>query len=337
MRAGHVIAAAASFLAAGIATAQAQEPFYKGRTVSVVIGYSAGGGYDIYARMLVRHIARHIPGNPTVVAQNMPGAGSLKALEFLNTLAQKDGLTMGTFGRTLPMAPLLEGAKFDPTRLEWVGSITSDTSTCVAWHTSPVKRFEDLRTKPFTVGGLGKGSDPEMFATIVKTLFAPTLKIVSGYPGTNDVALAMERGEVDGMCGWSYSSIRSGRKAWLDERKVSVLVQAALSKDPAIPADVPLMLDLAASEQHRQALSMILAAQTMARPFAMPPGTPKDRLETMRQAFNATMKDPEFVKEARTAALDIDPMTGEAMAALLRRIYAMPPDIVAEARRAVGN
>ncbi len=319
------------------AAGQTPEAFYKGKTLSVVIGYSAGGGYDIYARSLARHIGRHIPGNPAVIAQNMPGAGSQKALEFLLSHAAKDGLTIGTFGRTLPIAPLIENAKFDPTRLEWVGSITTDTSTCVAWHTAGIKTWEDLRTRQFTVGGLGKGSDPEMFATLVKVMFGLNIKLVSGYPGTNDVALAMERGEVDGMCGFSYSSLRASRRAWIEEKKVAILVQAALTRDPAVPPEVPMLIDKTTTEQQRQALTLILAPQAVARPFASPPGTPADRLGALRNAFAATMRDPEFVKEAKTAGLDIDPMSGEQISELYRKIYLTPPAVIAEARRAIGN
>ena len=323
--------------AAGPAVAQGPEAFYRGKTINIVIGYSVGGGYDIYARVLGRHFGRHIPGNPSVVAQNMPGAGSQKALEYILSHAPKDGLVIGTFGRTLPIAPMIENAKYDPSRLEWIGSISTDTSTCIAWHASPVKSWDDMKTKQFTVGGLGKGSDPEMFATLVKVMFGLNVKLVSGYPGTNDVALAMERGEVDGMCGFSYSSLRAARKNWLDENKVNILVQAALSRDAAVPAHVPMLLDKTTSKSQRQALELILAPQAAARPFAAPPGTPADRVEALRKAFMSTMADPEFVKDAKTSGLDVDPIAGDKIAELYRKIYATPADVVAEARRAVGN
>lgn len=334
---------AALSLAAGISlmsdrvTAQTPEAFYRGKTVSMIIGYSPGGGYDIYARALARHMGRNIPGNPSVVAQNMPGAGSQKSLEYLLTLAPKDGTAIGTFGRTLPIAPLIEGAKYDPTRLEWIGSISTDTSTCVAWHTSGFKSWDDLRSRQFTVGGLGKGSDPEMFATILKVMFGLNIKLVSGYPGTNDVALAVERGELDGMCGFSFSSLRASRRNWLDEKKVAILVQAALTRDPSVPPEVPMMLDKTTSPEQREALSLILAPQAVARPFAMPPGTPADRIAAMRDAFMATMKDPEFVKEAKTAGLDIDPMSGAQIAELYRKVYASPQAVIAAAKKGVGN
>ena len=324
---------------ASSAPVRAQDPasFYRGKSVSIIIGYSVGGGYDIYARVLARHLGRFIPGTPTVVAQNMPGAGSQKALEYLLSLAPKDGLTIGTFGRTLAIAPLIDNAKFDPSRLEWIGSVSTDTSTCIAWHTSPVKSWDDMTKRPFTVGGLGKGSDPETFATLMKLMFGLNVKLVSGYPGTNDVALAMERGEVDGICGYSYSSLRASRKSWIDDNKVNVLVQAALTRDSAISAEVPMLLDKTTSTTQRQALELILSPQAVARPFAMPPGTAADRVDAVRKAFMATMADPEFLKEAKASGLDVDPIAGDRIADLYRKIYTTPPEIVAEAKRAVGN
>lgn len=322
-------------LAVGPAEAQGVEEFYRGKTVNVIVGFSVGGGYDIYARVLARHIGRYLPGNPNFVVQNMPGAGSSKSVEYLLSVAPKDGLAIGTFGRALMLAPLLEGARVDTTKLQWIGSMTSDTTTCIVWHASPIKTWADLRAKQFTAGGLGKGSDPELFATIVKNLFAPGLKLVSGYPGTNDITLAMERGEVDGICGYSWSTLKTSRPQWLAENKVAVLVQGALVKNPELP-NVPMMLDDAANETQRQVLTLLLTTLPMARPFGMPPGTPAERVAAMRTAFDATMKDAEFLKEARTGGLDIDPMQGTQMAGHLQRAYAMPPEIVAQAAKAAG-
>ena len=321
---------------AGVASAQTPEEFYRGKTINIFIGFSSGGGYDIYARALARHLGRRIPGSPNIVPQNMPGAGSQKAMEYVLNVAPKDGLSMATFGRSLVLAPLLEGAKFDPTRLSWVGSITGDSVTCIAWHGSGVKKWEDMRTTQFTAGGLGKGSDPEMFPLIVKNLFGLNVKLVSGYPGTNDVMIAMERGEVDGMCGYSYSTLRASHKAWVDDKKVVILAQGGLTRNKHMP-DVPMMLDLTTSERQKQTLTLLLATQPMARPFAMPPGTPQDRLDAIRAAFMATMTDTEFVKETQATGLDVEPMAGAEIAAILQQVFAMPADIIADARRAVGN
>ncbi len=343
LRTCALAAAVAATWLSGMPRAHAQavgapspEAFYRGKSIAMIIGYSAGGGYDIYARVLGRHMGRHVPGNPTFVAQNMPGAGSQKALEYTLNHAPKDGLSFATFSRTLAIAPLIENAKYDPRRLEWVGSITSDTSTCVVWAATGIKSWDDIKSKPITLGGLGRNSDPEMFALILRNVFGMPIKLVSGYPGTNDVALAIERAEVDGMC-LSYSSLRASRRNWIDERKINILVQAGLSRDPAIPAEVPMMLEKAGSEIQRKALELILAPQAVARPFALPPGTPPDRVEALRRAFMATMTDPEFVKEATSAGLDIAPIEGGKIAELYGRLYETPADVIAEARRAVGN
>ncbi len=200
---------------------------------------------------------------------------------------------IGTFSHTIPIAPLLGGAKFDPKSLGWIGSITSDTSVCVAWHNSPVKSWADLATKPITFGGTGKGSDPDMMASLLKNVFNAPIKLVSGYPGTADIVVATERGELDGLCGLSYSTITSRYPDWLDQKKATVLVQANLQKDPALP-DVPLVFDLARTEQQRQILTLIVGPQIMARPYAMPPGTPKERVEIIRAAFMKTSEGRGF-------------------------------------------
>jgi tripartite-type tricarboxylate transporter receptor subunit TctC len=322
-------------IAPGIGNAAGVEDFYKGKTVNVVIGYSVGGGYDLYGRAVAKHIGKHIPGNPTVVPQNMPGAGSLKAVEYLYGVAPKDGSVIGTFGRSLPLAPLFEGAKFDANKLEWIGSVTHDTSLCLAWHESRIKKWDDLKTGEFTAGGEGKGSDPDQFAILLKNLFGFPIKLVSGYPGTAEITLAMERRELDGLCGISLSTLRARHKHWIDDKKVTILVQAALEKNPALP-DVPMLLDFATSDTQKQVLRLILSAQSMARPFAMPPGTPSDRVDAIRQAFTATLADKEFLADAEKARMDVNPASGAEISALIREAYGTPAETVKEAIRAAG-
>lgn len=324
---------------AGHAQAQAQaapEEFYRGKNVSLIIGYSVGGGYDIYARMLARHMGKHVPGRPNLIPQNMPGAGSIKSLEYLLNVAPKDGLTFGTFGRSLPLSPLLEDAKFDATRLEWLGSIASDTSTCLAWSATGIKSMEDLRTRQFTGGGLGKGSDPDIFTSVLRNMLGFNARLVTGYPGTKDLTIALERGEVDGICGYTWSTIKSSHKRWLDEKRIVFLAQMAHQKDDELP-DVPLMTDFARNDVQRDALRLIMASQAIARPFAMPPGTVKERADAMRAAFMATMKDPDFLAEARNARLEVSPFSGEQISELLRGAHASPRPVVEEARKAMGN
>lgn len=318
----------------GLGDARAQENYYKGRTINMVIGYSVGGGYDLYARLLARHLGRFIPGNPTVIPQNMPGAGSLKAVEYLIQVAPKDGTVIGTFGRTIPLAPLLEGATFDPQRLAWIGSITSDTSVCITSSEAGVKSWADLKTREYTAAGEGKGADPDVFANIIRNIFGYKVKLVTGYPGTAEMMLATLRGEVDGFCGISYSTLRARHQDLLQQKKLNIIVQAALKKDPMLP-DVPLMIDLGSDDAQRQALRLLLAAQTMARPFAMPAGTPQDRVDMIRKAFDQTMKDPAFKEDADKAALDIDPLDGAQLADLLKQLYATPVSVVEQAKTVI--
>jgi tripartite-type tricarboxylate transporter receptor subunit TctC len=295
------------------------QSFYSGRTINVVIGTSAGGGYDLYARVLAKYMGKHIPGNPTIVPQNMPGA-------------PKDGTVIGTFSRSMPLAPVLglPGANFDGTKLTWLGSITKDTVTCISWKTSPVKSWNDLMTTEYKAGGEGKGADPDVFATILKNAFATKTKLVTGYPGSADIMLAMERGELDGLCGISYSTLKSTHANWLSEKSINFLNQGALTPDPALPG-VPSLIDLAKTPEQKAMLTLILAPQAMARPFAAPPGIPADRAKALQTAFDQTMKDPDFVAEAAKLGLDVNPMTASEVEALLTQLYATPKPVVAQA------
>jgi tripartite-type tricarboxylate transporter receptor subunit TctC len=316
------------------AKADPVEDFYRNRTVAVVIGYSVGGGYDTYARVLARHMGRHIPGNPTLVPQNMPGAGSLKAANYLAGVAPKDGSTFGIVGRGLAMEPLLGGANFDAVKLTWVGSITNETSVCGAWHLSPVKKWDDIFAAEFKVGGNGSGSDPDVFALVMRNIFGARIKLITGYPGSSDINLAIERGEIEGRCGWSLSSLKSRNPTWLSEKKFNLLVQFALAKSPELP-DVPLIMDLTTSPEQRQILRLILARQVMGRPFLAPPGVPAERKEALRRAFDATMRDPEFLADAEKADLEVNPVAGEAIDALLAELYQTPKAVADKAARAI--
>ncbi len=317
------------------AHAQSAEEFYKGKTINVVIGFSVGGGYDLYARHLARHIGKHIPGNPTVVPQNMPGAGSLKAANYLFTAAPKDGTTIGTFARTTGINPLLEsGATFDSRQFGWLGSVTDDVSLCVSWNATPIKTWQDFISKPSTMGGQGPSSEPDMFARLFKNVFGAPIKLVAGYPGTNEIALAMERGEVDGLCGISWSTVKSRHAQWLKEKKIDLLVQASFKKVPELN-DVPLAMDETKDKEKLQILKLILAAQQMARPFAAPPGIPPERKAILVKAFDETMKDPEYLADAKKLDLDVNPVSGKELDELLAELYATPKDVVKRAGEAI--
>ena len=328
-------ALALTMLSALPASAQNAEEFYKGKTISLTIGFSVGGGYDLYARHLARHIGKHIPGNPTVVPQNMPGAGSLKAANYIYTAAPKDGTYFGTFARTTGINPLLEsGATFDGTKFSWLGSVTDDVSLCVTWNTSAVKNWDDFLKKPTTLGGQGPSSEPDMFARLYKNVYDAPIRLVAGYPGTNEIALAMERGEVEGLCGLSWSTIKTRHAQWLREKKINLIVQASFKKVPEI-GDVPLALEQTKDAEKLQILKLILGAQQMARPFAAPPGIPADRKAVLVKAFDATMKDPEYLADAKRLDIDVNAVSGKELDDLLAELYATPKDVVKKAGEAI--
>jgi len=311
--------------------------FYRGRNVNLYIGYSVGGGYDNYARVLARHMGNHIPGNPSILPQNMPGAGSLRALNYLYNAAPKDGSAIGMFGRGLAMEPLIGSSptQFDARKLIWLGSGSDEVSLCGTWHTSRIKTWNDMLTVPFTVGGEGSGSDPDIFAAMMKKVFGIKLRIVSGYPGSAELALAVERGEIDGRCGWSLSSLRQMRPDWLAAKQFNAIVQLNLKKSPDLP-DVPVITDYAQTQAQQQILKLVLSRQSMARPFAAPPGVPADRAEALRRAFDQTMADQAFVDEARAAGLEVNPVSGVEIDRLVGEIYQTPPDVVTQAKAAVA-
>jgi tripartite-type tricarboxylate transporter receptor subunit TctC len=326
-----------SLAAIGTARAQSVEEFYRGKTINLLVGFTPGGGYDLYARTLARHIGRHIPGQPTIVVQNMPGAGSVRAVQFLYSAAPKDGTTIATFGRQMGITPLLTpGVQFDGTKLTWLGSITNEVSTCVTWHTSRVKTWSDLLEKPVTFGGDAPGADPDVFALLYKNVFDAKIKLVSGYHGTSPLILAMERGETDGLCGLSWSTVRTRHLNWFKDKTINVLVQAALKKEPDL-GDVPLVIDLAKTEEQRQILKVFVTSQEMARPFAAPPGIPGERKAALIAAFEKTMQDAEFLAEAERLNLEINPLGAKTIDDLLAELYATPKDVLDKAAQAIAK
>ncbi len=328
-------AALALGLAATAAKADPVSDFYAGKNLTIVIGYSVGGGYDLYARLLARFMGPNMAGAPTMIPQNMPGAGSLKSAMYLAQVAPKDGTVVATFGRSIVLEPLFSGAKFDPRKFSWLGSITKDSSLCVSWAASPIKTWDDLMTKGARMGGQAAGSDPDVYAQILKTLFGSNLKLVTGYPGNNEMALALERGELDGFCGLSWSSLQSRHRDWITDHKINILVKASAGGDDEIQA--PQMIDKLTDPQKKAALGLILSTQAMARPYAAPPGVSAERLAALRAAFRKTIDSPEFRAEADKLGLDVAPVSGEEVEKRLAEIYAQPPEVVALAKQAVGQ
>jgi len=325
-------------LAALTSTAEAQSvaDFYKGRSISLIIGYSAGGGYDAYARLLAHYLGKHILGEPSIVPQQMTGAGSLRAANYIYSVAPKDGSVLGTFSRSMGIAPLLGQAGFDSRKFAWLGSVTDDDTTCVTWKSSPIKTWDDFLKKPSKLGGLGADADPDIWALLYKNVFGAKVQLVSGYPGTNDVVLAMERGEVDGLCGLSWSTIKTRHAEWLSNHSANIIVQAALKKKPEI-ADVPLATDLVANPEQLQIIKLLLASQAMARPFAAPPDIPADRKSALIAAFDATIRDPDFLAEAQKLNFEIHPVSAATIESLLAEVYATPKDVLARAAKAISS
>jgi tripartite-type tricarboxylate transporter receptor subunit TctC len=277
----------------------------------------------------------HIPGSPTLVPKNMEGAGSLRLANWLYRVAPQDGSTFGTIGRGLAFDPLLvgKGDQFDAVKFNWLGSANNEVSVCVAMKGAGITKFEDLFTKGLTVGGTGTSADTDQFPRVLNNVLGTHFKIIEGYPGGNDVVLAMERGEVQGRCGWSWSSVKTTHKSWLDDKRMIVLVQLSLAKHPELP-DVPLVMDFAKTDEQRQILKMIFARQVMGRPFVAPPNLPEDRLAALRTAFMDTMTDKDFLAEADKTELEVNPVSGAEVEQLVKDVYATPPDIIAKAKEA---
>ena len=331
--ASSITTAAAALTAAPLAWGQAAPDFYRGKTVDLQIGYSVGGGYDVYARMLAPFMAKHIPGNPSIVPKNMEGAGSLRLANWLYNVGPKDGTAFGTIGRGTGFDPLFghRGAQFDGGKFTWIGSANDEVSVCVVWNgRTKIAKFEDLLTTPLTVGGTSAAADTDQFPLVMNGVLGTKMKVVTGYPGGNDVNLAMERGEVDGRCGWSWSSVRSTRPQWLAEKKVTILVQLALHKHADLP-DTPVIIDLAKTDEQRQILKLIFARQALGRPFLAPPGIPAARAEALRTAFMDTMRDKDFLAEAEKAQLEITPVDGAGVQKLVANLYQSPPAVVKKA------
>ena len=312
------------------ARADAISDFYRGRTVNLVIGYPPGGGYDLYARTLARHIGRHIPGNPSIVVQNMQGAGSIKAANFLYTIAPKDGSTFGGFSRGAFLDPLLgrsEGTQFDAPKFGWLGSISNEVGVCAFRTAAGIKTWSDMRTKPSIIGSTGAGADSDVFPTVLRKMFKLPMKVVAGYASAAEVVVAIKRNEVDGRCGWSWSSLVSWNRDMYASKQLDVVLQLAAQKLDEL-AHVPLITEVAETAEHRTALRLIVSRQTMARPYVMPPGVPADRLQALRAAFDATMKDPAFLADAKRQDLEVRPLSGADADALIREVYATPSAIV---------
>ena len=310
--------------------------FYKGKVVRLIVGIGVGSGYDINARLLARYLPKYIPGNPTVIVQNQPGAGSLTMTNQLYAAGPFDGTAIGASFNGLPTTPLLQptGARFEATKLNWVGSTNRETQAMYVWSASPINSLADLTTKEMIVGAQAPGSTQYDYPKLAEKLFGWKFKVITGYEATPKIHLAMERGEVYGT--WAnWSTLKAIAGDWIRDKKIRILAQWALRKHPEMP-DVPLILESAKTEEQKQALDLALARLEFGRPFFMPPNVPPERVKAIRRAFDETMKDKDFMAEADKLKIEIDPLTGEQVAGLIEQIYKTPADTVARVRDAMA-
>jgi tripartite-type tricarboxylate transporter receptor subunit TctC len=314
------------------AGAQDVATFYRGKEVRVVVGYPPGGGYDLYARLLSRHIGAHIPGVPSVVLENMPGGGSLIAANYLYNGAPADGTVFGMFEGGMTLAPLFgfKNAHYDSHKFSWLGSMNQETSLCVSWAASGIRSIDDVMSKGLTIGTASSTGTTFAFPTADNNLLGARFKLVSGYSGTGGVMIAIERGEVQGGCAIGLSSLKTVRPQWLEKKEINILLQETTRHDPALP-NVPTVRELAKDDDTRRIADIVYGWQIMGRPVAAPPGVPADRVEALRAAFQATMKDPAFTAEAERLRLDVNPLSAAEINQFITGVYETPPALIARA------
>jgi tripartite-type tricarboxylate transporter receptor subunit TctC len=312
---------------------------YQWNKLVIFIGFSAFGGvggYDTYGRVMGRHIGKYLPGNPVVVPENRPGAGSMTLMNYMYNAAAKDGTEMAVVGRGTAMDRLLMGeqskARFDPTKFNWIGSMNNELSTFLVWQDKPTSLDDILKGKQIVVGAAGAGSDPFIYAVALNALLGTHLKIISAYPGMNEIELAMEKGEIDGVTGVSWASIRADKPEWLKSGRAKVLLQLGLQRHPDMP-DVPGVTELVKNENDRKVMDMVFARQSMGRPFLTPPGVPPERVKVLREAFAKTMQDPQLIAESKKMYLELNLMRGEDVQALIEKVQHSPKDVVARAQQ----
>jgi tripartite-type tricarboxylate transporter receptor subunit TctC len=330
----HTIAllATAALLGPTNASAQTVDEFYRGKPITMLVGSGAGGGYDTYARVFARHMSRHIPGNPVIIAKNMPAAAGLAAASTLYTTADKDGSTIAAFTNGAAMEPLFgnAGARYDARAFNWLGSIGKLQNVCATWHQSPVKTIAAARAREVIVAAAGATSNTAIVPKALNALIGTKFKVIAGYDTGAGLTLSIERGEAEGICGLSWSTIKASRPHWIKDKLLNVIVQMGLQKLAELP-DVPSALELVTDAENKEVLELILIRQEAGRPFAAPPGVPADRLAALRDAFAATLRDGEFRAEAERAQLEIDPLAASEIETLLARAYGAPKAIVQKA------
>jgi tripartite-type tricarboxylate transporter receptor subunit TctC len=330
----------AAVIAMALAAPASAAEFFAGKSLDLLIGAPSGGGYDIYARALARHFGRHIPGQPTIVPKNMPGAGSARVGGFISTIAPKDGTAVGALMPGAIIGQLLDPkaeALFDPTKVIYLGTANNGTRVCVSRTGSKVRTFDDALTEKASFGGVSSNDSTRDYAFLHKKTSGALYSVVTGYAGTADLALALERGEIDGVCGWDWASFKSQRPDWIRDKKVNVLLQVGLEPNEELTRmGVPSVWKYVASEETRSVVRLVVSQQVFQRSYVVPPGTPAEQVATLRTAFEATMADPQFREEATKLRIDISPLPGSKVQDIVQGLYATPKDTVEQARRAIN-
>jgi tripartite-type tricarboxylate transporter receptor subunit TctC len=325
-----------SILLAAPAAAQTVEQFYKGRQLSLIVGFNPGGAYDPYARTVARHLPRHLPGSPDIVVKNMQGAGSVRAANYLYKVAPRDGSELGLIAGSAALEPMfgVRPTQFDGQKFTWLGSANDEPGVCFSWHTTPIASARDLFDKEMILGASGTSNLD--FPLALNAVLGTKIRIVRGYYGTSSIMLAMERGEIQGMCGMVYAAVKTSHPQWLSEMKVRLLMQIGLEPNQEL-AGIPFVMDLAKSEDDRRVLRLLVGWTIMGRPYLAPPGIPEDRKAALRRAFEATMRDPAFLADAAKVRLDISPISGEAIDRFLVDAYATPRPLVERAAKILAQ
>jgi tripartite-type tricarboxylate transporter receptor subunit TctC len=340
MRLGLRLICGAMLAAVPLCSGLAQDaaPFFKGKQIRILMSAGVAGGYNEYARLLATHMGNHIAGTPDFIVQSMPGAGGLLATNYLFSQAPQDGTTIGLIHSTVPLAPLFgtKGARFDPLKFHWLGSIDRSDGMCTVWHSSPVKTWTDMLQRELVVGSSGAGSQMDIYPAMINKLFGTKIKVIGGYKDGASIFLAMEREEIEGRCSPQLTAIKSIRPQWLTEHKIRLPILISEKRSPEFP-DSPAIMEFAKDEPTRQQLRLLIVTQDMDRPLLLPPGVPAERVKELRDAFNATMVDPAFRAEAARMNLHLDPVRGEDLAHELAGAYALPAEIVETAKQTMAG
>ena len=341
MKAHRTLFVLAALLCAQPAAADAVADFYRGKTVTCFIGYGVGGGYDLFARTISRHLSRHIPGNPAIVPVNMPGASSMVLGNHLARRAPRDGTAFGAVNSALLFEPLFYGseskAQFSGPDMTMLANAVTSAGVLIAWHTTGIRTLDDLRQKPLVIGAPSRTGDTYLLPLSVKNVLGlDKLKIITGYPGTREIALAIEQGELTGRV-WDIEGIKAARPQWLTDGSINIIAQLAPRKMPEVPPDVPLVKNYVANDDDKTVLDVIFTSTIIARPYIAPPGIPAERVKALRDGFIATMRDPEFLAETGKLGLTIDPTSGEEMERIVRDAYALPEAVKLKVRRALAD